>query len=625
MKLLRLVYLGGLLACPFALRAQSTDTLQLKEVTVLGMSPTQYLEGATLRKLDSTRLENAWGRHLGEVLATQMPVYFRTYGNGMLAGISLRGTSPQQTAVLWNGVSLQNLSHGQVDFSLMPAMAFGEVEVVAGGGSSLFGSGAIGGAVLLGSPNYSGPMLRLTQSVESFGRYQSSLHVATEHAGVQWLSTLYHHQAENNFPIPGSQLRQPHAAFRQYGMVQHMHTKGPGGYALEVDYWYHWADREIQPVEGSTGPGDTQRDASHRLIASLQKKENTHATTFRLGYVHDLLAFNGPRGVVGRWLAQTSLERPWWGGNLHLQGEWNHLTGRIPEYGTPPPTEQRADLALAYRRGWGQSFDVSFNLRQPFVSGFSSPMLPYLGARWTPWQRVGRSLSVRGNVARNFRAPTLNDRYWPEVGRLDLRPEVSLGAEGGLVLAIKNHTLEALRFWQRVDDWIQWTPIGNRWTPENLRQVVAEGWEIRGVSNFQWAGMRMHTVLGYQFTQSLITRAAPYEQQLIGKQLMYTPLHSGNASWQASWKGWGVDTHWQYAGKRYTNTDNSELFALPGFMVGDVSVSRRWPLCKARTQASFQIRNVLNHRYQLYAGRALPGRHYALQIQFLLNTPSKKP
>ena len=69
----------------------------------------------------------------------------------MMSGISMRGSSPQQVAVRWNGININSFSLGQADFSILPAVAFDEVKVHAGGGSALFGSGAIGGSVLLSS------------------------------------------------------------------------------------------------------------------------------------------------------------------------------------------------------------------------------------------------------------------------------------------------------------------------------------------------------------------------------------------------------------------------------------------------------------------------------------------
>ena len=123
----------------------------LKTVTVYGLPEEKYLAGSSLVVLDSSLKSNERSRHLGEVLSMQLPIYFRNYGNGMLSSISMRGTSPQHTAVLWNGLNINSFSLGQADFSILPVAAFDEVKIHEGAGSARFGSGAFGGTVLLNS------------------------------------------------------------------------------------------------------------------------------------------------------------------------------------------------------------------------------------------------------------------------------------------------------------------------------------------------------------------------------------------------------------------------------------------------------------------------------------------
>ena len=137
-----------LCACCFA---QRKDSVILKQVTVYGLPDEKYLTGSSLILLDSSLKSHDRSRNLSEILSLQLPIYFRTYGNGMLSSISMRGTSPNHTSVLWNGININSFSLGQADFSILPAIAFDEVKIHEGAGSARFGSGAIGGTVLLNS------------------------------------------------------------------------------------------------------------------------------------------------------------------------------------------------------------------------------------------------------------------------------------------------------------------------------------------------------------------------------------------------------------------------------------------------------------------------------------------
>src|SRR5699024_10688150 len=62
---------------------------------------------------------------------------------------SFRGTTAQQTAVLWNGLNINSVFLGQTDFNTINAGSYNHIEVRAGGGSVVYGSGAIGGTVHL--------------------------------------------------------------------------------------------------------------------------------------------------------------------------------------------------------------------------------------------------------------------------------------------------------------------------------------------------------------------------------------------------------------------------------------------------------------------------------------------
>ena len=49
-------------------------------------------------------------------------------------------------------------------------------------------------------------------------------------------------------------------------------------------------------------------------------------------------------------------------------------------------------------------------------------------------QAIWSYISGRVNFSRNFRAPTLNERYWQPGGNPDLEPEESYNIEAGITL-----------------------------------------------------------------------------------------------------------------------------------------------------------------------------------------------
>ncbi|MBQ0740765.1 Plug domain-containing protein, partial [Aquimarina celericrescens] len=67
----------------------------------------------------------------------------------MVSSPSFRGTTAQQTAVVWNGFNINSQFNGQTDFNTLLVDGFDELSVRPGGGSVIYGTGAIGGSIHL--------------------------------------------------------------------------------------------------------------------------------------------------------------------------------------------------------------------------------------------------------------------------------------------------------------------------------------------------------------------------------------------------------------------------------------------------------------------------------------------
>ncbi len=144
------MFLGCVLVCHL-ISAQRKDSIVLSTVSVYGAKESRYLAGSSVQALDSSlkarRKFTPPRRSALPPVSGLLPQLWQW--NAL--GISMRGTSPQHTAVLWNGINITSFSLGQADFSILPAAAFDNVSVHEGAGSARFGSGAFGGTVLLNS------------------------------------------------------------------------------------------------------------------------------------------------------------------------------------------------------------------------------------------------------------------------------------------------------------------------------------------------------------------------------------------------------------------------------------------------------------------------------------------
>lgn len=134
----------------YAFPAYAQDTLvnQLGEVFLTDAKLVEFSTGQTVISInDSVTKQDR--PLLTSVLNFNSSVYFKENGHGMVSSPSFRGTSASHTAVLWNGININSQFNGQTNFNTINTAGFDEIAVRGGGGSVIYGTGAIGGTVHL--------------------------------------------------------------------------------------------------------------------------------------------------------------------------------------------------------------------------------------------------------------------------------------------------------------------------------------------------------------------------------------------------------------------------------------------------------------------------------------------
>ena len=135
-----------------ALQAQAViDTIDLPEVRLEHDRLRTHAIATDVEVFQGDDLGEFSSHSLADFLSENTSFYFKKYG--ALATPSFRGTSSAHTLVLWNGIPINSIANGLIDFSILPANTADELAIVYGGDGSVFGSGAIGGSVHLNSIN----------------------------------------------------------------------------------------------------------------------------------------------------------------------------------------------------------------------------------------------------------------------------------------------------------------------------------------------------------------------------------------------------------------------------------------------------------------------------------------
>jgi iron complex outermembrane receptor protein len=599
----------------------------LQEISVQGNFEKQFLPGNNIIFPKANTIDFYGGNNINEVLKQNSSIYFKEYGNGMLTTIAFRGTSASQTSVLWNNFNINSFTLGQTDFSLIPVHAISEISIIPGSGSSMGGNGAFGGAVLLENPLQftSGHQLSLGQQIGSYGQFNSNLSAKGSNDQWAYITKLYWGKAENDFEILQTGEKQDNARFERWGINQNIGYKISSQDQLKLAIWYHDNFREIQPPIGSYRDINEQTDHNLRTHLNYERNGEKSKLNIGTGFFMDEMDYRLGQAIsyykVNR--LESFADYKFHFTKKHqvkLSARHNHIDAQNQSYEAGRATEERYSFGALFKGEVLKNLDYAFHLRQQLVPGVTIPISPYAGISTQLLKSENHRLNLKLNSSYNYRLPTLNDRYWNEAGRPELNSETSWNNEVTLTSQYVWNELKSnfsiTAYHNQVDNWIQWIPdTNNQWRPRNIKEVLARGIETSASTVFPIVSDLKFEVDGqYSFTKSTVIESEGNQNE-IGKQLIYTPLHKANASASIIWREFSMDVFQQWTGKVFTTNSNSDVYALDAFLLNDLGF--KWNHKTWTTSA--QVKNLFNKSYQLYSGYAMPGRNYQLTIQYKIN------
>ncbi|MDQ3291696.1 MAG: TonB-dependent receptor, partial [Bacteroidota bacterium] len=423
------------------------DTLtggNLPEVQITGRNYLRYTIGSRTTQLDSAYLTVNNATSLADVLQSRTPVYLKNYGNGMLSTISFRGTSASQTAVLWNGFNINLPTLGQTDFSQIPISAIQAVELQHGSSSANFGTGAIGGTVLLSSAaNWQpGWQLRAQQDFGSFGYNFQQLGGQFSKNKISVETSFYRKVAQNNFKFKnitqfGSPIqRQENAALDQWGFTTNLYLKLNKNNTFAIRNWYTDNNDQSQPNMVAANTHARLANRNWRLMSEWINRAKVGKTTVRAAYFADYMHYRDDNTdsetQVNTYQAQAehsfTLAKKI---SVDVGSDIQHFTGLVDGY-SKKVNETRTSGFLLFRYDPLTFLHLNLNLRQAWVMGFNPPLAPTLGFALDVLEKNNSTLTWKGAATRGYRVPTLNDRYWP-TGNTNLKPENSYNFETGFL------------------------------------------------------------------------------------------------------------------------------------------------------------------------------------------------
>lgn len=614
---------------PVFLQGQTDTVITVPAVEIKAERISKVSAASSLQVIDSLALATLASANLTELLAAESGLFFKSYGLGSLGTSTLRGGGAGHTTILWNGFNLQNPMNGVTDFSLFPVWLMDNVSLQRGGGSSLQGSGAVGGAVLIEDKplHDSGFELKIGSSAGSFGDFRQfgSASLGKVKAGSS--IKFYHQTAENDFILPGKNGgRLQNAGLEHFILTQNNQYNINKRQTLASFLWLQKTGRYIPPSITESNTHARQEDDIVRLGLAWSNVGDRAVTKVRSSYFDESIRYFSD--VID---TSDSRSRTWTG---EAEQAFFLKTNRIFRFGAQAIHQQahtretgsRQRNRLAIFTAWQQYFfrnklSWTVDARQEITDGKRIPLVASSGADLA-WDEHWKS---HLRLSRNYNLPTFNDLYWQDAyakGNPELKAETASGIEAGIKFKrqFNEFSLETnlTAFSSQVKNWILWTPGGNFWSPQNKRSVWARGLEgglaVRRTLSSAWV---VSGNLHWSLTRSTVEKIYNEEDPgLLGRQLIYTPVSNGSGAFSVNYKRSLLIYRHQFTGKRFTTTDNRPSNALDAFQTATVSLGRSIYVSPVVADVQFSVFNLWNSAYQPIAARPMPGRHFRLEIRF---------
>ena len=556
-------------------------------------------------------------------------------GLGTSVDVRMRGGTPEQTLVLIDGAIVNSATIGSYDFANLTSDNIERIEVLRGSQSMLWGSDAMGGVINIttkrgrdqptvsvfaeygsfntireggslagkkGPIDFAGSMTRLDTAGFSAINYRRG---ATERDGYHnWQGSL---RVGADLPRDG----RLEFSFRWLeGLVNFDgFTSNPVTFASEpADVFgarskssqYVFAGNYMQPLTAWWSQQLTLSRATETLGSDGGAVERSLVT-----------GATGPIGFPFRSRIETTSNRIEWQHNIRVgkpllltagyqfreqRGDNRDLLTNTTVFENKS-VSSHAGFGEAQLNLWGRVFGTA-GIRQDEYNVFGSA---------TTYRVTGGYLvketgtKLRGSYATGFRAPTLNQLFFPGFGNPNLKPEKNQAFDVALEQILPNDrgSISVGYFWTRYrnlilsvfDPAVCTDPGSFGFCAQNVGLARAEGVEVSTKLKLYRDGpwvknLDLHIQYTYAATRDISSgsdsRLPKWPLHQISTVLRYQPIESLHANLEG-----------RYVGERFGNTGNGN--PTPSFVVWNLSAS--YDVTKYM-QAYLRLDNIFNEKYE---------------------------
>ncbi len=429
-----------------------------------------------------------------DVLKTVPGVEVSSQGNkGNSTLLSIRGTGSNQTLVLIDGVRVNSPSGGTASIGLIPAFAIEKIEVVRGPRAAVYGSDAIGGVISITTiPTSNQSNTELAASGGSNSYYQVGAKTSGQITDTVFGNFIVNQESDDGYAsIKGNPNQYGYKSTTLAGSLRFDPNSdwsfGFNGLGqLNEDEYSLENLREVE-FYSLGGYAKYMTSSWHSSLSVSASSEDSATGLASEGNRNNKAILIGERQQVS-WL-NTLLPSDFAIINLGLDYTQEHAKREGSNSVDFSTTKTDTTGIFATTVVELSEVIVDASLRYDDHSAFGGQ---------TTWNIAGgysvtNEVTLSASVGTAYRAPTINDLYWPlecfdygfgpscNYGNPDLKPETSFNYEVGLKGDYSIAQWRVTYYNNEIKDLIEWAPVASNpadWAPSNVAEAEIEGIEL---------------------------------------------------------------------------------------------------------------------------------------------------
>lgn len=599
----------------FQLVTAQNDTIQLEESNLSERKVIRNAETQNVISLSDSVLKRSQPS-LTNLLNFNTPIYFKENGAGMVSSPSFRGTTASQTVVLWNGININPQTTGQTDFNTVNIRGFDKINVKGGGGNVADVNSSVGGSIeLINEINFKNEFTNeLFAKYGSFNTFGANFDSKYSTRDFSFNIGLARFSSDNDFDFYDNLVQEKNVN----GQFYNNNASLALGYKINPKNTLKFFGNIFQAkrnlaVVTPYATKSRYEDYNTRSLFDWESRFGKFDSDLKLAYLTEKYRHfpNIARDSLGMGEVKTINAKY----NLNYNFSNQFQLSAVLDYmrnegfsGEQMGIQQRdlGSLSLSAKHQIHPKFYYELSIRQELTETYGNPLLYSLGGRWD----VADFYKIKFNASKNFRIPTYNDLYWPEVGNANLLPESSYQAEITNEFHNEIFTFSVTAYYNWIENLIRWVPNsgilgGIFWKPENVEDVNMYGIEsvLTARKSFGKHHFSLNGTYGYTISND----------QKLDKQLIYVPFHKATASLGYGWNGFSLYYQFLFNGKVFHTTQNEAEHQVNHYFVSNLGLDYDFGKTKMY-KVGFEILNLMDYEYETVQARPMPGRNFHVFI-----------